>query len=63
MCYAYERDEDQIKAWVEASKTPETTQEYLQKFIYDLKDHQEYLDFVGKERLQELTDMVPREDR
>jgi acyl CoA:acetate/3-ketoacid CoA transferase alpha subunit len=63
MCYAYERDEDQIKAWVEASKTPETTQEYLQKYIYDLKDHQEYLDLIGKERLQELKDMVPREDR
>jgi acyl CoA:acetate/3-ketoacid CoA transferase alpha subunit len=59
MCYVYERDEPQIKAWVEASRDPETTQAYLQKYIYDLKDHQEYLDLIGKERLQELRDMVP----
>jgi hypothetical protein len=44
---------------VEASRDPETTQEFLQKFIYDLKDHQEYLDLIGKDRLQTLKDMVP----
>ena len=59
MCYQYERDEPQIKAWVEASKDPDTTQEYLQKYIYDLKDHQAYLDLIGRERLNELQDMVP----
>ena len=48
MCYVYERDEPQIKAWVEASKDPETTRAYLQKYIYDLKDHQAYLDLIGK---------------
>jgi len=63
MCYEYERDEDQIKAWVEASRTPETTQVYLQKYIYDLKDHQAYLDLIGKKRLQELKDLVPGEDK
>ncbi len=59
MCYVYERDEEQIKAWVEASQTPETTQAYLQKYVYDLKDHQAYLELVGKERLQVLKNMVP----
>ena len=59
MCYLYERDEPQIKSWVEASRDPETTQAYLQKFIYDLKDHQEYLKLVGEKRLTELKDMVP----
>ena len=59
MCYVYERDEPQIKAWVEASQTPETTQAYLQKYIYDLQDHQAYLELVGKERLQVLKNMVP----
>jgi glutaconate CoA-transferase subunit A len=59
MCYLYERDEDQIKAWVEASADPETTQAYLQKYIYDLKDHQEYLELIGAKRLQELKDLVP----
>lgn len=59
MCYVYERDEPHIRSWVEASKDVETTQAYLQKYIYDVKDHQEYLDLIGQERLQELQDMVP----
>jgi acyl CoA:acetate/3-ketoacid CoA transferase alpha subunit len=61
MCYLYERDEDQIKSWVEASKKPQTTQEYLNKYIYDLPDHKAYLDLIGKKRLQELEDLVPGE--
>jgi acyl CoA:acetate/3-ketoacid CoA transferase alpha subunit len=60
MCYVYERDEDIIREWVEASKEPETTQVYLDKYIYSLKDHQEYLTLIGKDRLQHLKDMVPR---
>ena len=63
MCYDYERDEPQIKEWVEASRDPETTQAYLQKYIYDLKDHSEYLDLIGKKRLKELKDLVPGEGR
>jgi acyl CoA:acetate/3-ketoacid CoA transferase alpha subunit len=59
MCYVYERDEPQIKAWVEASRDPVTTREYLEKYIYNLKDHQEYLELIGEERLSELKDMVP----
>jgi acyl CoA:acetate/3-ketoacid CoA transferase alpha subunit len=59
MCYQYERDEPQIKAWVEASATPEGTQAYLQKYIHDLPDHQAYLELIGAERLQQLKDMVP----
>ena len=54
MCYVYRRDEDQIKAWAEASKTEESTQAYLNKYIYGVKDHQEYLDLVGREHLQSL---------
>jgi acyl CoA:acetate/3-ketoacid CoA transferase alpha subunit len=61
MCYKYERDENQIKAWVEASRKTETTQAYLKKYIYDLKDHQTYLNLIGEERLQELIDLVPEE--
>lgn len=59
MCYEYERDEPQIKSWVEASRDPETTQAYLDQYIYNVKDHREYLDVVGRERLRELQDMVP----
>ena len=63
MCYVYERDEPHIKSWVEASKDPETTQAYLDKYIYNVKDHQEYLNLIGEERLQELKDMVPEVEK
>jgi acyl CoA:acetate/3-ketoacid CoA transferase alpha subunit len=54
MCYVYQRDEDQIKEWVTASEKPETTQAYLEKYIYGVKDHKEYLDLIGRERLEKL---------
>ena len=63
MCYSYERDEPHIKSWVEASKEPKTTQAYLDKFIYNVNDHQEYLNLIGAERLQELKDMVPEAEK
>lgn len=59
MCYLYERDEPHIKSWVEASKDPETAQAYLEKYIYGVKDHQEYLELIGEDRLRELQEMVP----
>jgi hypothetical protein len=59
MCYLYERDEAHIKSWVVASKTPEAAQAYLDKYIYGVKDHQEYLDLIGSERLGQLKEMVP----
>jgi acyl CoA:acetate/3-ketoacid CoA transferase alpha subunit len=59
MCYVYERDEPQIKEWVEASKTPEGAQAYLEKYIYGVRDHQEYLQLIGEARLEQLKAMVP----
>lgn len=54
MCYVYRRDEEHIKEWVEASKQAETTQAYLEKYIYSVKNHKEYLELIGKEHLQQL---------
>ena len=54
MCYVHVRDEAQIKEWVEASTKPETTQAYLEKYIYGVKNHQEYLEKIGRERLEAL---------
>jgi glutaconate CoA-transferase, subunit A len=51
MAYVYCRDEPEIKAWVQASETAEGAQAYLQEWIYDLPDHQAYLEKVGRERL------------
>lgn len=55
MCYLYRRDEPRIRDWVEAAKEPGTTQEYLDQYIYGVKNHQEYLELVGAERLENLT--------
>lgn len=54
MCYVHKRDEAQIKEWVNASTKPETTQTYLEKYIYSVKNHQEYLEKIGWEHLQTL---------
>ncbi len=54
MCYQYKRDETQIREWVEASKDPDTTQDYLDKYIFGVKDHEEYLEMIGREQLKEL---------
>ncbi|MBE9470849.1 MAG: CoA transferase subunit A [Chloroflexi bacterium] len=54
MVYCHARDEDQLREWVEASKTEEGTQAYLDKYIHGVANHQEYLELVGRERLQIL---------
>ena len=54
MCYHYRRDEPRIRDWVEASKDPAATRAYLDEYIYGVKNHQEYLDRVGAERLENL---------
>jgi acyl CoA:acetate/3-ketoacid CoA transferase alpha subunit len=55
MCYRYDRDEAHIRAWVEASKDPLETQAYLDRYIYGVKDHQQYLELIGAERLAQLS--------
>jgi len=54
MCYRYIRDETQIKEWVEVSKKQKTAQVYLEKYIYQVENHQRYLELIGKEHLEEL---------
>ena len=56
MAYRYCRDEPEIKAWVDASRTEEAAKAYLQEWIYDLPDHRAYLDKVGQERLDRLVE-------
>ena len=59
MCYRYARDEEQIRSWVEASKTPESTAEFLDKYIYSVADHRAYLDLFGEARLEGLKGGAP----
>jgi len=61
MCYIYKRDEAHIREWVEASKDEETTQVFLDEYIYNVKDHHEYLELIGWDRLQSLREGVSDE--
>jgi len=50
----YERDEKHIKNYAQASKDIEQTNNYLTEWIYNVKDHKEYLKKVSDGRLEEL---------
>ena len=52
--YIYGRDEPAIKEWVEMSKTAEGAKEYLDKYVYGVKNHEEYLGLIGEERLRDV---------
>jgi len=56
MAYAYGRDEAIIKEWVESSRTAEGAKTYLDKYIYGVANHQEYLELIGKQRLSQLAE-------
>jgi acyl CoA:acetate/3-ketoacid CoA transferase alpha subunit len=56
MAYCYCRDEPEIEAWVRAAKTEAGARTYLREWVYDLPDHQAYLDKVGRERLDRLVE-------
>jgi glutaconate CoA-transferase, subunit A len=43
----YDYDAEEIKRYVEATKTPQNFKDYLDKYVYGVKDHFEYLDLVG----------------
>lgn len=61
MAYLYGRDEPALREWVESFKTEEGTRAYLDKYVHNLKNHQEYLDLIGHERLMQL--VAEREKR
>jgi acyl CoA:acetate/3-ketoacid CoA transferase alpha subunit len=58
MCYLYERDEEAIKDWVEASKSSDGAQGYLDSTVYGVESHQGYLDLVGPSRLAHVRSIV-----
>ncbi len=57
MAYVYGRDEPGIKEWVEMSKTDQGSQAYLEKYVYGLKSHAEYLKLIGEERLDKCVEL------
>ncbi|MFZ5821730.1 MAG: CoA transferase subunit A [Chloroflexota bacterium] len=57
MAYRYGRDEPGIKEWVEMSKTAEGAGAYLDKYVYGLQGHDEYLALVGEDRLARCVEL------
>jgi acyl CoA:acetate/3-ketoacid CoA transferase alpha subunit len=56
MAYIYGRDEPVIKEWVESSQTAEGAKAYLDKYVYGVTNHQEYLKLIGEQRLTQLVE-------
>jgi acyl CoA:acetate/3-ketoacid CoA transferase alpha subunit len=56
MAYVYGRDEPVIKEWVESSKTDDGAKAYLDKYVFAVANHQEYMQLIGNERLSQLVD-------
>lgn len=44
---AYDYDADHIRLYAEAAKTPDGMRAYLDKYVYGVKDHWEYLEKLG----------------
>ena len=57
MAYMYGRDEPAIKEWVDMGKTAEGAQAYLDKYVYGVKNHDEYLELIGEQRLQACVEL------
>lgn len=62
MAYLYGRDEPGIKEWVEMSKTAEGAQAYLDKYVYNVRDHNEYLELIGENKLAECVALRERRE-
>ncbi len=54
MAYVYERDDAIYREWINTSQTADGARAYLEKYVYNIKDHQAYLDLIGEARLAEL---------
>jgi acyl CoA:acetate/3-ketoacid CoA transferase alpha subunit len=54
MAYFYGRDEPGIREWVDASRIEEDARTYMDRYVYGVENHQEYLNLIGQERLDQL---------
>ena len=47
MAYEYFSDEDHLRLWMETEKDPEKFKKFLDKYIYETKDFNEYMELCG----------------
>lgn len=60
MPYEYTSDEQHMAEWIEAEKDPAAFDAFLEKYIYNTQDFEEYLALIGGEqRLEELKELEP----
>ena len=62
MAYNYGRDEPGIKEWVDMSKTAEGAKAYLDRYVYGVKNHDEYLKLIGEKKLQKCVELRERRE-
>jgi glutaconate CoA-transferase subunit A len=54
MCYRYWRDAEHLQSYLKDSADPVKTRTYLDKWVYGVNDHAEYVKLVGIDRLKQL---------
>lgn len=60
MPYVYARDEDEIRAWVDASITAESAARYLDKYVHGVSGHDAYMELISPDHLTRLREGVGR---
>ncbi len=55
----YDYDSEQIKKYVEATKSPEAFNDYLDTYVYSVKGHSEYMEKAGGKRLMKTLQADP----
>jgi glutaconate CoA-transferase subunit A len=50
----YKHDEEHLREYDKAARQDSTFQEYLEKYVYGCRNHAQYLDKIGSERLLKL---------
>jgi len=53
---AYDYDAGQIRLYADATKTPDRLQEYLETYVFGVKDHWAYLERIGG--MKHLTELM-----
>jgi acyl CoA:acetate/3-ketoacid CoA transferase alpha subunit len=54
MCYRYWRDGEHLQSFLKDSADPAKTRAYLDKWVYGVRNHAEYVKLVGMDRLKKL---------
>ncbi len=58
MCYCYWRDGEHLQNFLKDSADPVKTKAYLDKWVYGVKNHAEYVQLVGLDRLKQLESQI-----